>query len=277
MLYKLLAESAACVWPVSKGISDFILISATFRFRDKSRKVYTILQVCKQCSLESCRSRFKRGYCGPSVRSEIGKMMVVTIAAVLLSLVVAYTSATRACGNIYVWRNSNMSCPHDTTAVCADVFETRRNWYNGTTCDERRVLHNCMCPNNQICPVNDPNHRFYASAIHTRYLCQPKCSLNSCASFSGVFPLTTVYTAPEFGQRTYNKIDCLCPYHHSPAQAQIGSRSRSSRRGYSSGRRLRTVEPYGYYWDDQRNSDLLMYICNRGLPRQGIMTNPCNT
>ncbi|GFN98214.1 histone-lysine N-methyltransferase SETMAR [Plakobranchus ocellatus] len=65
---------------------------------------------------------------------------------VLVLMAIAGTCAAaksrQQCGNIYIWRNNNMSCPH-VHAVCADVFNTRRDWFNGTACQEKRVLHNC--------------------------------------------------------------------------------------------------------------------------------------
>ncbi|RUS81699.1 hypothetical protein EGW08_010561 [Elysia chlorotica] len=121
----------------------------------------------------------------------MGMMKATMLTALLLFVAVAHISATRVCGNVFIWRNNNMTCPQHTKAVCADVFKTTRNWYNGTTCDEHRVLHNCMCSGNNMCPVTDDSHKIYASKTHTRFTCQPKCSLGWCDSSPNTFPLTT--------------------------------------------------------------------------------------
>ncbi|RUS80563.1 hypothetical protein EGW08_011657 [Elysia chlorotica] len=152
-----------------------------------------------------------------------------------------------------------MTCPQHTKAVCADVFKTTRNWYNGTTCDEHRVLHNCMCSGNQMCPVTDDSHKIYASKTHTRFTCQSKCSLGWCDSSPNTFPLTTVHNAREFGNRTYNQIGCLCPRHHSPVQTP----------GYH-----RATQVYSQRWDASRGSWLTLYRCKDGSKGTG---NPCES
>ncbi|GFN98217.1 hypothetical protein PoB_002472300 [Plakobranchus ocellatus] len=180
---------------------------------------------------------------------------------VLMALAVTCASAQsrhrQVCGNVpYVWRNNNMSCPH-VHAVCADVFNTRRDWFNGTACQEKRVLHNCMCPGNSLCPVNSDAHKVYSTRQHTQYLCQPVCTLPYCQNIrmtprrghrrvDPIFPMTSVQNAPEFGNRTYTKLDCRCPRHHYPVQAAGVHRA---------------VTSYTHRWDAIKNTYSTFYIC----------------
>ncbi|KAK3715201.1 hypothetical protein RRG08_040050 [Elysia crispata] len=188
-----------------------------------------------------------------------GAMKVAMLTALLLSAAVPYTSGPAVFRDIFIWRNNNLTCPYG--AVCADVFDIFSVKLLGTTYTQRRVLHSCLCDVNQICPVNDPKHRVYASKFHTRYICQSTCSLEWCSNFQNVFPLITVYTGQEFMGATYNKMNCLCPRHISPAQGW--------------GRYYRSVRAHAYYWDPHRKSYLLVYACNGGQGSQGYRFFRC--
>ncbi|RUS69278.1 hypothetical protein EGW08_022961 [Elysia chlorotica] len=186
-------------------------------------------------------------------------MKATMLTALLLFVAVAHISATRVCGHVYIWRNYNMTCPRQTNAVCADVYNVTIDWHHGTTCTEYRVLHQCMCSDNQVCPVTDDSHKIYESTIHTRFTCQPKCSLGWCDSSPDKYPLTKVSRAPEFGNRTYNQIDCLCPYHHSPVQTSYYKPA---------------TQEFGQVWDANRGSWLTYHTCRDGTKGTG---NPCES
>ncbi|BFZ00779.1 hypothetical protein BsWGS_03818 [Bradybaena similaris] len=147
------------------------------------------------------------------------------LSLLLGSFLVFCTSRTEAVCGITppVWRNGNFTCPD--RAVCADVFTTQRDWYNGTRCEEVRTLHNCLCPGGTICPYSNPDHMLYASAQHQQYICKPVCQVPYCGnihltSTDNRNPLVVAQTveqnAPEFDHRSYYKIDCRCPRHHEP-------------------------------------------------------------
>ncbi|CAG5124998.1 unnamed protein product [Candidula unifasciata] len=115
-----------------------------------------------------------------------------------------------------VWRNNNMTCPE--RAVCADVFLTPRELEDGSQCEEKRILHNCLCPGGSVCPFEKPSHFLYASALQRQYTCQNICRLPYCGNIRSMTPVaqTVVNEAINFGRRTYTRMDCRCSRHHVP-------------------------------------------------------------
>jgi len=123
-----------------------------------------------------------------------------------------------------------VTCP--ARAVCADVFTGRRNWFNGTTCDSTRTLHNCMCPNEYgeatVCPFNNDAHRLYASKRHQRFTCQPVCNRPYCNGVSTrpseggrdrvdkKDAIEAVHDSADMNGRTYYRVNCRCSRHHQP-------------------------------------------------------------
>ncbi|XP_005104280.2 uncharacterized protein LOC101853874 [Aplysia californica] len=183
------------------------------------------------------------------------------------ALVVCFVSAHSYCGvTPPVWRNENMTCP--ARAVCADVFEHVRDWYNGTRCEERRTLHNCKCQGNTVCPYNNDAHKIYASKKHTRYTCEPTCTLPYCSNVprqlvrNRMVPPTAVtaeQNSAQFGGRTYYRIDCRCPRHHNPRQ----------QRG-----RFRSVKTYSHRYDFRLHQYSTLYICD-AQGSEGRLPDPC--
>lgn len=127
------------------------------------------------------------------------------------------TRANPSCGEAaIVWRNNNNTCPE--RAVCADVFLTTREREDGTQCEEKRIMHNCLCQGGSVCPFENPSHFLYASAQQRQYTCQNICRLPYCGNIRSMTPVaqTTVTEAMNFGRRTYVRMDCRCPRHHVP-------------------------------------------------------------
>ncbi|BFZ06085.1 hypothetical protein BsWGS_09123 [Bradybaena similaris] len=116
-----------------------------------------------------------------------------------------------------VWRNNNMTCPE--RAVCGDVFVTPRTLEDGSQCEEKRTLHNCLCPGGSVCPFENPSHSLYASAQQRQYTCRNVCRLPFCENVrftATVIAQTDVSNARNFGGRNYVRMDCRCPLHHVP-------------------------------------------------------------
>lgn len=173
--------------------------------------------------------------------------------------------AQQFCGNTQpVWRNNNFTCPD--RAICADVFVTTRNWYNGTRCEESRTLHNCLCPGGTVCPYNNPAHRFYASAQHLQYTCRATCTFPYCGSVrtgrpnAPVVSQTAEQNAAEFDSRTYYRMDCRCPRHSSPHTQTAGVH--------------RAVHAYSHLYDYRQHRYSTQYVCTtRGNETQ--QSDPC--
>jgi len=185
------------------------------------------------------------------------------------SLVLYSVSAnSRFCGvTPPVWRNENRTCPLD--AVCADVFESMRDWYNGTRCQEKRTLHNCMCEGNTICPYNNEQHMIYASRKHKRYTCKPKCEFPYCNNVppqrvrGRLVPPTAItgeQTSPEFGRRSFYKVMCRCPRHHRPRQ----------QRGV-----FRSVKTFTHRYDWRLHHYSTLYICD-SVGDERRLPDPCD-
>jgi len=191
-------------------------------------------------------------------------MFSAVISALVIATLFAVTVAQSSefCGFTTVWRNSNATCP--VRAVCADVMKQTRDWRNGTKCNETRTLHNCICPGGNVCPTTNDAHMYYASRTHKRYTCEPMCDVPYCgnARRTGRQPDAVVeeINSPEFEYRSFYRMKCRCPRHHTPANGP-GVR-RSTRFSRSS---------VNFQWS---NTVRHFYVCN-GYPRSRNFADPC--
>ncbi|KAK7090343.1 uncharacterized protein [Littorina saxatilis] len=125
----------------------------------------------------------------------------------------------------YQRRVGNLACP--TEAVCADEWNTVRDWYNGTRCKEQRIIKHCSCPGNHDCPVGNETHAFYANKKHTQYLCEPRCRIDKCSTTYRA-AMEMVQNSPEFQGHNFYRINCRCRGHHFPMDSRRGRLMRST-------------------------------------------------
>jgi len=185
----------------------------------------------------------------------------------LAAWAVLMVSGQSFCGdNPITWRNDNLTCP--ARAVCADVFTGERNWGNGTRCESRITLSNCLCEGNTACPIGNPSHRLSASRTHERYTCEPVCNLPYCnnvpdqvtRSGGRVRPtsLQSVSNSVQFDRRIFYRMECRCPRHHAPVRG-------------------RTVKTFSHQYNYITGEYLTLYTCNSDNPlvdRQ--IPDPCD-
>ncbi|KAK6962975.1 hypothetical protein BgiMline_033097 [Biomphalaria glabrata] len=188
-------------------------------------------------------------------------MWTTALCVVLTSLTTHLTHA-QVCGDVpIVWRNNNQTCPP--RAICADVFNTIRDWYNGTTCPEKRTLHNCFCGSG-MCPVNDESHQMYASQFHRIYTCEPVCRLPWCANVRSTGDRTvavvTEQSSPTFSRNTYQRVDCRCPRHHRPS---IGN-----------GILHHAVKSSGNVYNPLKQNYQTQHVCRNSIA-DNAMNDPC--
>lgn len=112
-----------------------------------------------------------------------------------------------------VRQRHELPCP--VRAVCADEWITVRDWFNGTRCREQRIVHNCVCPGEQQCPVGDENQILYDNKKHRMYMCEPKCRLGMCSTRLRAAEELVQYS-PDFSGFNYYRINCRCPGHNYP-------------------------------------------------------------
>jgi hypothetical protein len=185
------------------------------------------------------------------------------------SMLAIYAGRTHAiCENTPpVWRNNNITCPD--RAICADVFKTPRDWYNGTRCDEERILHHCLCNGVTPCPFNNPDHLTYASAQHLQYTCRPTCALPYCGNLTprpseGRSTPTVAQTleqnSPDFGGRNYYRMNCRCPRHKVPYTRTPGVH--------------RSVHAHSHIYDYRQHRYSTQFVCTT-RENENLMPDPC--
>ncbi|KAK6196297.1 hypothetical protein SNE40_001548 [Patella caerulea] len=142
--------------------------------------------------------------------------IIATTSLVLLSLAkLGYCEeGLNDTGPVIVYRPGTGSiCPP--RAVCADIFDYQQI-RNGVISTLRRIIFNCRCSRDsrEVCPV-DEAHMVHTSPIQKQYLCRPvttypKCNLD--------VPIPQVaeemeIDSPDFEDRNYFRINCICPRH----------------------------------------------------------------
>ncbi|KAL8617464.1 hypothetical protein ACOMHN_018945 [Nucella lapillus] len=148
---------------------------------------------------------------------------------------------------------SQEECPQ--RAVCADEWNTIRDWYNGTRCRDHRISYNCRCPNGHMCPIDNPDHRLYGNDKQSQYTCQPACALNRC--------LTDRFPAKEMvstRRNRYYRINCRCLNHHVVLPS-------AGRRGAN-----RATKYLRLFFDRQHGQVFTQYICLNLVPED---QDPC--
>ncbi|XP_076454163.1 uncharacterized protein LOC143289151 [Babylonia areolata] len=119
---------------------------------------------------------------------------------------------------------SSRQCP--VRAVCADVWNTVRDWQNGTRCREHRVMLNCRCPRNGQCPIGNPAHALHGSVKHSQYMCEPACILEACRTRTR--PAKELVSNTRSRGYRYYRINCRCAGHHYPRTTRNPRRGRAT-------------------------------------------------
>ncbi|CAL1535216.1 unnamed protein product [Lymnaea stagnalis] len=192
----------------------------------------------------------------------------VALFVLITTLTVCHIHAQSVCGfPPTIWRNANRTCP--ARAVCGDVFTTRRDWMNGTTCAETRVINNCFCPGNLACPVNNDAHRLYTTAQQKIYTCEPVCNLGWCYNIrlglsegrsDPTIAMTVEEQTPDFGGNTFTRMGCRCPRHHVPNRQPPGV--------------PRAVKTHSYIRNPTTRHYTARYTC-KVSGTEGNMVDPC--
>jgi hypothetical protein len=190
--------------------------------------------------------------------------MQMSFAAVGLCVLFVVTTQAVCEDAKVLWRNNNITCPD--RAVCADVFLTTQDGIEDEEpCVQQKIFHNCMCPGDSVCPFDQPANVLYASATQQQFTCRPVCQLPYCANIRimGAVSQTTEQNAPNFGGKTYTRVNCRCAGHHTPYE-QPGT--------------LKSVVASAQRYNARTQKYYTEYSCSpRGTEDMMMMVDPCES
>ncbi|KAL5004986.1 hypothetical protein ScPMuIL_018442 [Solemya velum] len=138
---------------------------------------------------------------------------IIVVCSVILARINA--DANLEVKEVYFEKENLQDCPQ--RAVAADIFEFRRDFYNGTAWDERRTVVNCRCSDEETIPVGE-QYVISQSQKHQEVLCSSVFVIPDCEG-DGLARIIH-YDAPEFDNRNYEEILCICPLHREMVPGQ---------------------------------------------------------